>query len=62
MEIASARKKLTVFFSDQLDPQPGQQRLICEEHEGMKVYLDLHKLDKATAAQALESILARLRA
>ena len=47
---------------DQLAPQPGQQRLIREEHEGMKVYLDLHKLDKATAAQALESILARLRA
>ena len=47
---------------DQIARQADQQRLIREERDGMTVYLDLQKLDRTAAAEALEGILAQLRA
>ena len=45
---------------DQLDKQIDQRRVIREEQDGLRVFLDLQKLDKASAVQALQSILLRL--
>jgi PAS domain S-box-containing protein len=44
----------------QLDGSPGQSSFIREEHDGMRLFLDLQKLDKAGAVEALKSILCRL--
>ena len=45
---------------DQLDKLIDQRRVIREEQDGLRVFLDLQKLDKASAVQALQSILLRL--
>jgi len=37
----------------------GQGRVIREEKEGLRLFLDLQKLDRAAAVQALKSILSR---
>src|SRR6266567_1399122 len=39
----------------------GKRRVIREEKDGLRVFLDLQKLDKDSAVQTLESILSRLR-
>jgi adenylate cyclase len=44
------------FDQDIVEPQ-----LIREEQDGFRVFLDLGKLDKASAVQTLETILSRLR-
>lgn len=46
---------------DQLDKLSGQRRIISEEQDGLRVFLDTQKLDKASAVQTLEGILSRLR-
>jgi adenylate cyclase len=46
---------------DQFDQLIGQRQVIREEKDGLRVFLDLQKLDKASAVQTLESILSRLR-
>jgi PAS domain S-box-containing protein len=38
----------------------GRKRIIREEQDGLRVFLDLQKLDEASAAEALKSILSRL--
>jgi PAS domain S-box-containing protein len=45
---------------DQFDKLIDQSRVIREEQDGMRVFLDLQKLDKASAVQALKSLLSRL--
>jgi adenylate cyclase len=45
---------------DQFDTLIGQRRVIREEQDGLRIFLDLQKLDKASAVQALKSILSRL--
>ena len=45
---------------DQLDRLPERGKVIREEQEGLRIFLDLQKLDKARAAQALRSILSQL--
>jgi class 3 adenylate cyclase len=45
---------------DQFDKPIGQSRVIREEHDGLRVFLDLEKLDKANAVQTLKRILSRL--
>ncbi len=45
---------------DQFDKLIGQSRVIREEHDGLRVFLDLEKLDKAGAIETLKSILSRL--
>ena len=46
---------------DQLDRRPGQGRMIQEEQDGMRIVLDLEKIDKTAALQALDGIISRLR-
>lgn len=46
---------------DRIDDMVVQGRAIREEQNGMKVLLDLHKLDKASAVKTLENILLRLK-
>jgi PAS domain S-box-containing protein len=46
---------------DQADRLADQKRVIREEQDGLRLVLDLQKLDKAIAAQTLERILSRLR-
>src|SRR5262249_34268544 len=46
---------------DQFDELLGERRVIREEQDGLRVFLDLQKLDKKSAAHTLESILSRLR-
>jgi adenylate cyclase len=45
---------------DQLDKLIDQRRIIREEQDGLRIFLDLQKLEKASAVQALQSILLRL--
>ncbi len=45
---------------DQFDKLVGERRVIREEQDGLRVFVDLENLDKANAVQALESILSRL--
>jgi PAS domain S-box-containing protein len=45
---------------DQFDKLVGQRTVIREEQDGLRVFLDLQKLDKANAVQALKNILSRL--
>ena len=45
---------------DQFDELTDQGKVIREEQDGLRIFLDLQKLDKASAAQALESILSQL--
>jgi adenylate cyclase len=45
---------------DQLDKLIDGRRVIREEQDGLRVFLDLQKLDKANAIQALQNILLRL--
>jgi adenylate cyclase len=46
---------------DQFDKLPDQRRVIREEQDGLRVFLDLQKLDRISAVQTLEGILSRLR-
>ena len=46
---------------DQFDELIGQGRVIREEQDGLRLFLDLQKLDKVNAVQTLENALARLR-
>ncbi len=45
---------------DQFDKLIGQRRVIREEQDGLRVFLDLDKLTKANAVDALKGILSRL--
>ena len=45
---------------DQLDKLVGERKVIREEQDGLRIFLDLQKLDKTRAAQALKSILSQL--
>ena len=45
---------------DHLDKLIDQRQVIREERDGLRVFLDLQKLDKASAVEALRSVLARL--
>src|SRR5262249_1953397 len=45
---------------DQFDRPSDQERIIREEQDGLRVFLDLEKLEKANAVKALKSILSRL--
>ena len=45
----------------QFDQLTDQRRVIRKEQDGLRLFLDLQKLDKASAVQALESVLSRLR-
>ena len=45
---------------DQLNRLPERGRIIREQQEGLRIFLDLQKLDRARAAQALRSILSQL--
>ncbi|WP_052763694.1 PAS domain-containing protein [Microvirga massiliensis] len=44
------------------DRLASEQRIIREEQDGLKVILDMQKVDKASAVRMLENILARFRA
>jgi adenylate cyclase len=44
----------------QSDGLPERGKVIREEQEGLRIFLDLQKLNKAAAAQALRSILSQL--
>jgi hypothetical protein len=46
---------------DQFDELVCLTRIIREERDGMRVFLDLEKLNKTAARETLESILSRLR-
>ena len=39
-----------------------QGRVLREERDGLRILLDLERQDKASAVEALESVLSRLRA
>ena len=45
----------------QFDQLTDQRRVIRKEQDGLRLFLDLQKLDKASAVRALESVLSRLR-
>jgi adenylate cyclase len=45
----------------QFDQLTDQRRVIHKEQEGLRLFLDLQKLDKASAVQTLENVLSRLR-
>jgi len=45
---------------EQFDKLVGPSRVIREEHDGLRVFLDLQKLDKPSAVQTLRSIISRL--
>jgi class 3 adenylate cyclase len=46
---------------DHIDTMVGQGKAIREEQDGLRLFLDLQKVDKTSAARALESALARLK-
>jgi hypothetical protein len=46
---------------DRIDDMVVQGKAIREERDGLRVLVDLQKLDKASAAKALENILSRLK-
>ena len=45
---------------DQFDELPGRSRIIREEYDGLRVFVDLEKLNKTVARETLKSILSRL--
>jgi adenylate cyclase len=45
----------------QFDQLTDQRRVIRKEQDGLRLFLDLQKLDKASAVRTLESVLTRLR-
>jgi len=45
---------------DQLEKSADQGRVIREEQDGLRLFLDLQKLQKATAVETLKSVLSRL--
>ncbi len=45
---------------EQFDQLPDQKRVIHQEQDGLRIVLDLQKLDKASAILTLKSILSRL--
>ena len=47
---------------DRFDTLAGEGRVIREEQDGLKLVLDLQKLDKARAAETLAAVVARLKA
>jgi class 3 adenylate cyclase len=46
---------------DQFDQLLSERKIIREEQDGLRVFLDLQKVDKTSAVHTLESILSRLR-
>jgi adenylate cyclase len=46
---------------DQCDQRIGPSEVIREEKEGLRVFLDFQRMDKASAVETLESILSRIR-
>jgi adenylate cyclase len=46
---------------DLVDEAVGEKPVIRAEQDGLRVFVDLHKLDKTSAVDTLESILSRLR-
>jgi hypothetical protein len=46
---------------DQLDRTQDRRRVIREDQDGMRIFLDLQKLDKAAAVRNLKSILSQLQ-
>ena len=46
---------------DHVEDAIGQGKAIREEQDGMRLFLDLQRVDKTKAVEALESILSRLR-
>ena len=46
---------------DHYDRLIGQSEVIREEKDGLRVFVDLQKMDKASAVETLESILSRIR-
>jgi adenylate cyclase len=44
----------------EFDKKPDEGRVIQEEQDGLRIFLDLQRLDKASAAKTLKSILSRL--
>jgi len=47
---------------ERIDDMVDHGRAIREERDGLKILLDLHRLDKASAIKTLEGILSRLKA
>ena len=45
---------------DKLEKSADQGRVIREEQDGLRLFLDLQKLQKATAVETLKSVLSRL--
>jgi adenylate cyclase len=46
---------------ERIDDMVGQGKVIREEQEGLRVLLDLQRLDRGTAIKALDNIISRLR-
>ena len=46
---------------DHYDQRIGPSQIIREEKDGLRVFLDLQRMDKGSAVEALESILSRIR-
>ncbi|PSH56354.1 PAS domain-containing protein [Phyllobacterium sophorae] len=46
---------------ERIDDMIGHGKAIREEQEGLRIFLDLQKLDKKSAVQTLEGIIARLK-
>jgi adenylate cyclase len=46
---------------DQFGGHAGETDVIREEQHGLRVFIDLEKMDKGSAARALEGLLSRLR-
>jgi adenylate cyclase len=46
---------------DHYDQLIDQSQVIREEKDGLRVFVDLQKMDKASAVETLESILSRIR-
>ena len=46
---------------ERIDDMVGQGKVIREEQDGLRVLLDLQKLDRASAIEAMENIISRLR-
>lgn len=56
-----AKKVRNYKVLDRIDDMVVQGRAIREEQDGLRVLLDLQKLDKPSAVRTLENILARLK-
>ena len=45
---------------DHVEKSAAQPRVIREEQDGLRLFLDLHKLQKSVAVETLKSVLSRL--